>query len=221
MTLRSVLLLSAAGLFLLPTRSGAQTLEDYDYENLTFAGIGADAGYVWPNKVEGAPAFNVRVDLGFLGPGVRIVPMIGFWTSSVKRSELVRLAAQLSDLPVLRNRGIVISADSLGEIDWSDLTFGVDAHYVWETAFGVDTYLGGGLAVHALNGSGEVIEGTFVEDLLDTITAGASAVGGVELGVTRWLRFFGEARYTITPDLRYPSLSFGGSFVLPPVRGAP
>ena len=38
------------------------------------------------------PTFSLRLDLGYLGPAVRIAPTISYWSSDFKRSELGRLA---------------------------------------------------------------------------------------------------------------------------------
>ena len=62
----------------------AQTLADYDYENLTFRGFGFDYGYIWPNKVESTDQYSVRLDLGFLGPAVRIATTLSYWSSALR-----------------------------------------------------------------------------------------------------------------------------------------
>src|SRR5690606_2570182 len=59
----------------------AQDLSQYDYEDLEFRGIGADGGMVWPARVESANYYGIRVDLGFVGPRVRVVPVARFWSS--------------------------------------------------------------------------------------------------------------------------------------------
>ena len=82
-------------LMLAPAMAQAQTLEDYDYENLSFRGVGLDVGYIWPTKVAATPSYGIRVDLGYLGPGLRVVPSLTYWSSELKRAELDRLAEQL------------------------------------------------------------------------------------------------------------------------------
>src|SRR5215510_13846069 len=91
----------------------AQDLADYDYENLAFRGVGVDLGFIWPNKVDATLAYSLRVDMGFLGPAVRIMPVVTYWKSTFQREELERLATQLSRIP-----GVSIDADQLGTIDW-------------------------------------------------------------------------------------------------------
>ncbi|MBI4543751.1 MAG: hypothetical protein HY703_00975 [Gemmatimonadetes bacterium] len=200
---------------LLPAALGAQGLEDYDYENLSFRGLGFDYAFLWPNKVETTPAYSLRLDLGYLGPGVRIAPSISYWSSTLKGEEVVRLAEQLNRLPALEQRNVTIRAEELGSVDWSDLSLALDGHFVWTTALGVFTYIGAGAGVHALNGRGRAIDDTFVEDLLDSITAGVAAMAGVEYQPLDRFRLYAEARYTLLNDIQYGALRIGGALMLP------
>lgn len=193
----------------------AQSLADYDYTNLAFRGIGIDYGYIWPSKVDAAPAYSMRLDLGFLGPGIRIAPSITYWSSTFRASEIERLATQINRLKALQNQGATVQPSDLGEIKWSDLTIGVDAHLLWTTPVGVYTYVGAGAALHVLNGQGDFIQDTFVEDLLDSTTAGVAIMGGAEAQIASRLRVYGEARYTVASDIRYPGLRIGAALMLP------
>jgi opacity protein-like surface antigen len=193
----------------------AQTLADYDYENLTFRGLGFDYGYIWPNKVESASQYNVRLDLGYLGPGLRIAPTITYWSSDLKRPELQRLADRLEQLPALQEQGVELSADDLGNVSWSDLSVGVDAQLVWTVPLNIMTYIGGGVAVHALNGRGTAIEDTFVEDLLDSTTPSFALSAGAEYQLVERLRIYAEGRFTLMSDLRYPGVRAGMAIMLP------
>src|SRR5688500_6992238 len=145
--MRSLKLLIATLLLCAPVTAGAQTLADYDYENLTFRGFGLDYGYIWPSKVTAAPMYSIRMDLGFLGPGVRVAPSISFWNSDLRATELDRLAEQINRLPPLIEQGVTITADDLGSVTWSDLSIGLDTHLLWTTPVGVITYVGAGVAI--------------------------------------------------------------------------
>ena len=195
---------------------GAQSLADYDYENLAFRGVGIDYGYIWPTRVAATPSYGVRMDLGFLGPGVRVAPSVTYWSSHLRPAELDRMASRINQLPALRNSNVTLTAADLGEIKWSDLSVAMDAHVLWTTPVGVFTYVGAGVALHLLNGQGSFIENTFVEDLLDSTSAGVAIMGGIEANVLPRLRAYGEARYTIVSDVRYPGLRLGASLMLPP-----
>jgi opacity protein-like surface antigen len=198
-------------------RNGAaQNLADYDYENLTFRGIGFDLGYIWPNKVVSTNSYNLHLDLGFLGPGVRVVSNLGYWSSTFKRGEINRLAEQLNRLPALADRGVTIQPSELGKIDWSDISLGVDLHYVWTVPLQIITYLGAGAGLHLLNGQGTSVQDTFVEDLLDSTAPGLAVMGGLELEPTDRFRVYGELRYTLMSDVRYPGVRVGAALMFPP-----
>jgi hypothetical protein len=196
--------------------AGAQTLADYDYDNLSFRGIGLDYGYIWPSKVSSAPTYTIRLDLGFLGPGVRVAPSISYWSSDMRATQLDRLADQINRLPILIQEGVTVTADDLGEITWSNLSIGLDVQMLWTTPIGLMTYVGAGAAIHALNGHGDFIENTFVEDLLDSTGGGIALMAGLEYQLLPRLRLYTEARYTLVTDIRYPGVRMGASLMLPP-----
>ena len=206
---------------LVATPAAAQSLADYDYDNLNFRGVGFDWGWIWPTRVNATPAYSLRLDLGFLGPAVRISPSVTYWSSEMKLRELDRLADRLEQLPVLLEQGVTIDADDLGTVEWSDLSLALDAHVVWTAPLNVFTYVGAGLALHTLNGRGDAIANTFIEDLLDSTTAGAAFMGGVEIQPVERFRFYGEARYTVASDVRYPGIRLGAALMLPRAVPAP
>lgn len=188
--------------------AAAQNLADYDYEYLSFRGVGLDLGYIWPTKVKETEQFSLRLDLGYLGPGIRIIPSLSYWSSEVTDEELDDLARRLS-----QQTGVRIDGDDLGPIEGSDLALSLDAHFVWNTPLNVLTYLGAGLGFHALNGQGDAVDDTLVEDLMDSINAGASAIAGFELEPLDRLRVYGEGRYTAMNAIQYLSARAGVQFM--------
>jgi hypothetical protein len=202
-----------------PAGAGAQVLANYDYENLTFRGIGVDWGHIWPDKVDATSLWSLRVDLGYIGPAVRIMPSVSWWSSELKESELVNVAERLSNLPTLVERGVTIDASDLGTVEWTNITLGLDAHLVWTAPLHIFTYVGIGVGLHAMDGSGESIDDTFIEDLLDTMTAGGAVMAGLEYEPTPLLRLFGEARYVLQSEVRYPALRFGAALMVPSRTG--
>lgn len=201
-----------------PGAGAAQDLADFDYENLSFRGIGVEWGYLAaPSRVETDPTFGMRFDLGYLGPGVRITPSITWWESRMKRGEVQELETRVNQL-ANRSRppGSQPVDVDLGQVTWSDLVLGVDAHVVWSVPYGVLTYAGVGVAAHLQDGSGAAIDGTFVEDLLDSVAAGVNVHSGLEYPVNERLRVYGAARYELMGDLRYLELRFGTQVMFGP-----
>ena len=110
---------------------GAQDLADFDYEDLTLRGIGFEASWIQPNRVDDTHVLGVRFDLGYLGPGLRILPRVSFWDSFLDAGEVARLEGRVESLieGVTPPQTPPVSVD-LGRIRWSDLTIGMDAQFV-------------------------------------------------------------------------------------------
>lgn len=195
--------------------ASAQTLEDYDYENLEFRGIGFDFGAVKPVRVAPTLVMGLRADMGLVGPNLRIAPAIRFWSSDLRDTELQRLSEQFILVCQRQAATTCPSSLDLGEIKMSDLELSTDAHYLFETGYTLQPYLGGGLGLHLLNGRGEFIDDTFVEDLLDTVTPSLNFVGGAGVPIGGSLQLIAEARYVLLSDLRYGMVALGGTWSLP------
>jgi len=182
--------------------ASGQDLADLDYEHLSFRGFGFDAGYLWPTRVEPTHSLALRIDMGYAGPGLRIVPNLTYWSSSLVSSEVTEFEDRISQL-IENQTGSPPSMLNLGTIDWRDIAVGVDAHIVWDSLFDLLTYGGIGVAAHLLDGSGPAIEGTFIEDALDTVTAGLNLHFGMEYPLTTRFRIYSVAKYEVMSDLQF------------------
>ncbi len=193
----------------------AQTLADYDYTTLGFRGAGVAIGRIWPTKVESTPVYSLRIDLGYLGPGLRIAPSLSYWSSSMRSGELNKLAQRINALPALQKANVTLTGADLGPVKWSDLALDLDGEWVITTPSGLLTYAGLGLGLHALSGRGAAIQGTFVEDLLDTIAPAATGIAGLEFRLGEQFRVFSELRLTAMGDIQYGGLRLGGALMVP------
>lgn len=191
-----------------PSAAAGQDLADFDYENLSFRGFGLDWGYIYPSRVERTQSYGLRLDMGYLGPGLRIVPGVTFWKAPFSAAEITELEGRVASL-VQRQTGDPPPVVDLGVIEWTDVAISMDAHVVWSVPFNLLTFMGFGVAAHVLNGEGAVINGTFVEDLLDSVTAGFNLHAGLEYPVTDRFRLYGQGRYEVLGDLQYGHLRTG------------
>jgi hypothetical protein len=210
-----VLSLGLGILLLAQPASGQTGLADYDYENLSFRGFSLETGHIWPTTAESTYTIGTRIDLGYLGPGLRLVPGVSYWSSKMNRSEVRRFERNLDEL-VERDLepGSEFNGVNLGTIDWSDFIISMDSHFVWSVPLNLLTYAGAGLSLHFMNGEGEAIAGTFVEDLLDTVKPGFNVHGGLEYPIGDGFRLYGLARYELMENLRYFELRLGGQIML-------
>jgi hypothetical protein len=183
----------AAGLALtaLPTapRAAAQNLEDYDYENLGFRALGVDILYASAKDAEGTIGFGVRADLGFLGPYLRVVPRFAYWSANVDDGAVDRFEQNLEDL--CSPPGCDINLGRLTRDYWV-LAFDIQWTLPERT---VAPYVGVGVDAYILDDSGDAIQGTFLDDAI--VTAGLSAVGGLQLDLGRHLRLYSDVRGTL------------------------
>ncbi len=202
---------SVLAILVMAVPAQAQGLSEFDYENLSFRGLGVSVGFITPNKLETTTSYNVILDLGFLGPNLRIQSSVSYWKSDFKESEVSEFEERLSEL-VERSGPVANPAIDLGVLSWSDIVVGMDGDYLWPGT--LEFSLGLGLAAHVMNGEGIAIKDTFVEDLLDRITIGANAHLGLAREFNSQFKVTGQVRYEVLDDLRYPEARFGGVFMV-------
>jgi hypothetical protein len=200
--------MGVALLSVIPAAAAGQDIADIDYEHLSFRGFGFDFGYLWPDRVEPTQSFAARFDLGYAGPGLRIMPSVSYWSSRLERGEILEFSSRVADLVADQTGGPRPTLD-LGIIEYSDVVLGLDAHVVWEMPLDLLTFGGLGVSAHFLNGDGESINGTFVEDLLDSVAPGFNLHFGMEYPVTNSMRLYSVGRYELMPDLQYMQVRVG------------
>ena len=203
----------ATGLVVLPGSLSGQGLADFDYENLAFRGFSLEGGYIWPNRVDPTYTIGTRIDLGYLGPGLRIVPGITYWSSTMRDSEVTKLERKVD---ALIDPTASVSLTDLGVIDWSDLVLSLDGHFVWSIPYDLMSFVGAGISAHIMNGDGSAISGTFVEDLLDSVAAGINLHAGLEYPLSSFVRLYGLGRYELMEDLRYMEVRMGAQIMVGP-----
>ena len=196
-----------------PCEARAQDLADYDYENLSFRGISFDVGYLYADNVEDTRTLGVRFDLGFLGPGFRIMPGVTYWESTLDQIEVERFEARLGALTVNQGGTIPAGGFNLGDIDRKDIVLGLDGHYVWAVPLNLFFSTGVGLSAHFLNGSGPAVDDTFVEDLLDSVSAGFNLHAALEFPIADRVRIHGGSKVEILGDLNYVEFRGGLTFI--------
>lgn len=202
------------GVLLVAVPAAAQELADFDYENLSFRGVGLEVGHLWGSRVEETNTLGMRVDMGYLGPGVRVLPYFTYWSSQLVRGEVAQLETSVERL-IERQTGEPAPDVDLGTVDWSDRAVGIDAQLVWSVPGNLLTFAGMGAAVHFLNGGGEAISGTFVEDLLDSAKAGFDMHIGFELPMDRF-RVYSVGRFDVLEDLHTFEIRVGGQIMTGP-----
>ena len=195
------LLLSASP----PVRLSAQGfLSKFSYDNLKPSALQLDLGPVGGNNIRGTLTGGLRLDYGFIAPHVRVLLGVSYYRADFSSAARARFEQRLDSIVNPGTNDTI----NLGRIRWSDLTGDVDLQYVLPQGHAVTTYLGVGLGAHIRHGSGPAINGTFVQDALNSITAGLNGTIGVEVGAKRW-RFTLEGRGVLSSGVSTVSLRSG------------
>lgn len=211
MTLGAAIVTAAAA----PVASAAQDVADIDYEHLSFRGFGLEVGYAWPDRLEESWSYGIRFDMGYAGPGLRVLPSITYTGTRLLDEEVVEFADRVAQLVADQTGGAAPDLD-LGTIEYTDIALGLDAQVVWEVPFDLLTYGGLGVAAHFVDGDGAAIDGTFVENLLDSVEPGFNLHVGAEYPVTNGMRLYTVGRYEVMPDQRYFQVRVGWQFMTGP-----
>ena len=173
-------------------------------------------GGVVSDRLTGAASPALRVDYGMIAPRVRVLFGASYFKGNFDASEIARFAQRLRSLVSDPTNDFTIN---VGQISWSDLETDLDLQYLFPNG-PMETYVGLGLGVHVRNGNGTAINGTFVEDALDTIVAGLNLSAGAMVPVTPALAFTADLRGSLTSELRSASAR-AGLMLRFPHRGPP
>lgn len=190
----------ALALLVCPAPLAAQGfLERFSYEGLRFSGIALELGAVTSDRLTSEATPALRVDYGFIAPGVRLLFGVAYFKGVFDAEEIAEFENRL--------RGVVQDPTgdftvNVGDISLADLGISVDLQWVLDPGADVIPYAGVGLGLHIRHADGRAIDNTFVGDALSTIAAGVAASAGIEIVLTPWLRSTIDVRGELASELR-------------------
>jgi len=185
--------------------SAQGVLNQFSYDNLRFSGIQLDAGVLGASDLTGATVGGLRVDYGRIAPRVRLLLGLSYFHSQFDQQARDRFERRLDSIVNPSTHDSI----NLGRISLSDIIGDVDFQLVFPQAHGVTAYIGTGISVHVRNGGGAAINGTFVEDALDVITAGLNGTMGFEFNLSHAWQFTLDGRGVLSSGLKTVSLRTG------------
>lgn len=188
------------------TLAGQKALEQFSYDNLRPSGLQVDVGLLGANDLTGTVTGGVRLDYGLVAPRVRVLLGLSYFRADFDANARRRFEQRISKFVIDPSGDDIIR---VGRIRWSDLTGDLDLQYEIPQGTAVTTYLGLGVGVHLRNGSGPAINGTFIEDALDGISAALNATLGAEFRLSTIWRLTLDGRGVLSPDLSTASLRAG------------
>ena len=189
-----------------------QELADYDYEKLAFRGISVEYGNILFKTYEETEVYSVKLDLGFLGPGVRMATRASYWSSEMVPEELVSFESSLNTMILAQGGVLPGNGLEIGSIKRDDMSLSVEADYVWRIPLGMLLSTGFGASAHLVNGTTQIPDDTFLNGLLDSFTAGFNVHSGLEYLVTDRIRLYGDSRIGLAGNVRF--FQFGGGLTI-------
>lgn len=182
-------------------------LDRFSYDNLGFYGAWPEIGILSSDRLAGTASYGVRADLGQFAPRLRMLLGVSYFRSDFKSKDIAEFEAALEDVVTDPTQDFTID---LGDIRWSDLALELDLQYMLTPMTSKYLpYLGLGAGMHIRNGSGDAINGTFVEDALDMLGAGVSATAGLDVRLGRAFVLNIGGRAVFGSDLQTMGLTVG------------
>jgi hypothetical protein len=183
-------------------------LEQFSYDNLKPSALQLDIGPLGGNNIRGALVGGLRLDYGLIAPHVRVLLGLSYYKADFSSEARARFEQRLKSVVIDPSGDDTIN---LGRITWSDVTGDVDLQYVLPQSRTVTAYMGVGIGAHLRHGSGAAINGTFVQDALNEITAGLNGTIGTEIGAGNW-RVTVEGRGVLSSGVSTASLRTGVAY---------
>ncbi len=181
-------------------------LEEFSYDSLRPSGIQIDVGALGSSDLERTLTGGVRLDAGRIAPRVRVLVGLSYFRSDFDADARSRFERRIRDFVIDPSGDDTIR---VGEVRMTALTADLDLQYVLPQGRVVTAYLGLGVGVQLLNGSGPAIDGTFIEDGLDGVAASLNATVGTEFRVAPRWRLTLEGRGALSSELSTVSLRGG------------
>jgi hypothetical protein len=189
--------------------------ERLNLDKLQLQSLGAGVGRVFPSQVVPTTIFALGADYGEIAPAWHVIFGVSYWESRFRDPVVQTFVDSINKS---------IPAGSTGRVEPSkislyDVTFSVEGRYVPVHSNDLKPFIGVGLAAHAINADGKLINGTFVERSLDNIAAGVFMTAGVSV---RILKHFGvdvNARGDLLSSFRSTQVRAGGTYYFGHVRG--
>ncbi|HYL21130.1 MAG TPA: hypothetical protein VEU74_05190 [Gemmatimonadales bacterium] len=188
--------------------SAQGVLEQFSYDNLKPSALQLDVGPLGGSNIRGTLVGGLRLDYGLIAPHVRVLLGLSYYKADFSSEARARFEQRLKSVVIDPSGDDTIN---LGRITWSDVTGDVDLQYILPQSRTVTAYLGIGIGAHLRHGSGAAINGTFVQDALNEITAGLNGTIGTEIGAGRW-RLTLEGRGVLSSGVSTASLRTGVAY---------
>ena len=190
-------------------------LSQFTYDDLRLSGVQLDFGSVSTKDLRGALIGGLRLDAGHLAPHVRVLLGVSYTRSRFTGRAVARFNRTLLKLVNDPDSNATID---VGRVNLSDVIADLDLQYVFNERGPVLIALGLGAGAHFRNGSGQAINGTFIEDALDGVAPALNGSADVAVAIAPAWQLTAELRATLLSDFSTASARVGFMYRFPGAR---
>jgi hypothetical protein len=151
--------------------------------------------------------YELHADYGAIAGNWNVAFTTSFWQSRYQASVVEAFARQIEQST--NPPSTVVPS----EVSVSDIALGAEGRWQPRPTSFFRPYLGLGMAAHVINTEGELIDGTFIENALDYITAGVSGSAGVDVQLLEHFTVGGQARYDLLSGIRFGSARLTATYI--------
>jgi hypothetical protein len=199
----------------LSAQGGGDLFERFNLDKLQLQSLGAGAGRIFPSQVMPTTIFALGADYGEIAPAWHVIFGVTYWESRFHDEVVQTFVDSINrHLPPGDTAKVQPSRISV-----YDVAFSVEGRYVPVHSNDLKPFIGIGLAAHAINADGTLINGTFVERSLDNIAAGLFATTGVSVKIIKHFGVDITARGDLLSSFRSIQIRAGGTYYFGHIRG--
>jgi hypothetical protein len=187
-------------------------LEQFSYEGLRLSGVGIELGGIVSDRLTSELSGAVRIDYGSIAPRVRVLIGASYFKGDFDSTQVDEFENNLARIVDDPTNDFTID---VGSVSWSDLAIELDLQYVIGIGAKAAGFVGVGLAAHVMNGSGESISDTFVEDALDRVDLGLNLSLGTHVQLVPSVYLTMDVRGSLATELRSAAARAGLMYRIP------
>jgi len=188
----------------------------FGLDKLQLASLGVSAGRIFPAQLQPTTIYAMAADYGEIAHAWRVIFGASYWESQFRDEVIQTFVDSLNkNIDPTTGTGRVLPSRIL----LYDITLSVEGRYTPVQSNDLKPFLGIGMAAHAINAEGRLVNGTFVERALDNIAAGIFLTTGVSVRVLKHFGVEVAARGDLLSSFRSVQLRGGATYYFGHIRG--
>jgi hypothetical protein len=187
----------------------------FGLDKLQLASLGVSAGRIFPAQLHPTTIYAMSADYGEIARAWHVIFGASYWESQFRDEVIQTFVDSLNHNLDPATGGRVLPSRIL----LYDITLSVEGRYIPIQSNDLKPFLGVGMAAHAINAEGRLVNGTFVERALDNIAAGIFLTTGVSVKVLKHFGIELSARGDLLSSFRSAQVRGGMTYYFGHIRG--